>query len=230
MGTSSAKSVIGIVVALVICCCVISCSSQIPLAKPYPYSTQYKMQAARHWDSLSGDVVSRMTSAECSPASAPVYVVSAAGADATPFEKAYGEILKSQLVNAGIPVTVHDTGGPRMTYSSQVVRHNPGRFVRAGRGIIHIPVSLGVYLAKNTGETLEHWWPWAIGGAVAAEALLGHAGVHATDFELIVHTSLIDEGVYKMRHTDVFYINQPRWNGDYEPNYRLSGSVVEVTQ
>lgn len=204
-----------------------SCSSQAPVAKPYPYSKQHKMQAAHHWDVLAADVVGRMDETVIPPGKA-IYV-SLRVDETTPFEKAFQNLLITQLVNAGYPVTEKDQGDMRMTYNVQLVQQDSDRFIRPGRGWIFVPVAAGVYIVKNIGETMQHWWPWALGGALAYEGVRGHIAVKPTDFEVIITTSLVDGNTYVMRHTDIYYINEPRWIPPlWEGNYARLGKTMEV--
>jgi len=158
------------------------------------------------------------------PREKAIYVALPTG-ETTPFEKAFQNLLITQLVNAGYPVTNKDQGAMRITYSIQFVQQDSNRFIRPGRGSLLIPVGVGVYIIKNAGEVGEHWWPWAL----AAEELIGHIGISPTDFEVIITTSLVDGNKYVMRYTDIYYVNAPPWIPPlWEGNYAILGKTMEV--
>lgn len=206
-----------------------SCSSQAPVAKSYPYSEQHKMQAAHHWDLLAADVVVQVGKTQVSPTKA-IYVAAPAG-EMTPFKEAFRNLLITQLVKEQYRVVDKEQGSMKITYDVQIVHHDSGRFVRPGRGVIFIPVAVGVYIIKNAGEVAEHWWPWALGGALAAEEVIGRSDFFGTtDFELLVTTTLMDGNVYVMSHTNIFYINDPGWIPLLQNNYAALGKTMEVVR
>ena len=228
MVTSFAKIILNVgLLALFLCAMfAASCSSQAPIAKSYPYSEQAKMQAAHHWDLLAADVVAQVGKTQLSATKA-IYVSTPKG-EMTAFQEAYQNLLITQLVKGGYHVVNEERGSMKMTYDVQVVQQESSRFVRPCRGTILIPVAVGVYIIKNASDFAKQWCTWAIGGALAAEELIGREGFRPTDFELIVTTSLMDGNAYVTRHTEIFYINDPAWIPSLQNNYVALGKTMEV--
>lgn len=201
-----------------------SCTSQMPIATNYPYTEQQKMQAAHHWEVLAADVVRQLEQSNKISKSTPIFVVPKfylpdeedptiwtateplTMADETdrlitiPFKRAYQNYLITQLVNAGYNVVDNDGAAIlQITFDIQLVKHNDRRV----RGP-HIISMLDRLLA---------------GSADGA-----YIGVEASKYEVIITTSVKSKNMYVMRHTNVYYINEPRWDG----NYALQGSIMEV--
>lgn len=201
-----------------------SCTSQIPVATNYPYTEQQKMQAAHHWEVLAGDVVEQLAQNDVVSKTTPLFVapkfyvrrkenpvIWTAANPLTkvdesdrfvtiPFKRAYHNFLITELVKAGYNVVdIDETEAMRMTFDVQVVKHN-------GRPVC------GPHLISVLGRLLA-------GGLDGA-----YEDIEATEYEVIITTSVKHRNVYLMSHTGIYYIPKPAW----DDNYQLQGTVVEV--
>lgn len=143
------------VVLLLASTCLISCTSQIPIATSYPYTEQQKMQAAFHWNVLAADVVNQLeqnhTIAKDTPllvypkfyfqdkenpviwtTKEPLTAADESDQLATiPFNRAYQNYLIAELVDAGYNVVDAPTAARLiMTFDIQLIKHNDHRVRR----------------------------------------------------------------------------------------------------
>jgi len=201
-----------------------SCTSQIPVAANYSYTEQQKMQAAHHWQVLAADVVKQLGQNDKISVSTPLFVVpkfylpdqenpiiwtateSLTAADTgdlfitIPFKRAYHNFLITQLVNAGYNVVdSYRQAVCLVTFELQVIRHNE-RCVRTP----HLISALGRLLAGGLDGAYE--------------------GISATEYEVIITTSVKSANTYLARHTNTYYIDRPPWNN----NYAVPAKTVEV--
>jgi hypothetical protein len=222
-GVMIAKYVL-IILLLLVQTCLISCTTQIPVATNYPYSEQQKMQAPHHWEVLAAEVVNQLNQNRKVSGSMPIYVVPKfylpdkenptvwtaakplAEADESdclvtiPFKRAYQNYLIAQLVNAGYYVV--DDGQAAellMTFDVQLIKHN-NRPVRS-------PDIISKFSRVFAG---------AIDGA--------YAGVEAGSYEVVITTSVRKGNTYVMSHTGTYYIDTPLWDS----SYALQGKVMKV--
>ena len=114
------------------------------------------------------------------------------------------------------------------TYEAQVVRHlagqgdyQPGTVAALAGGILvarEIAIGSASSTAKAVGVTA------LIAGA---DLLVAHAKLHsATNTEVIVTTSLIDNNRYLMRKTDVYYVEDAEgvmFEAPFRPQLRTMG-------
>lgn len=191
--------------------CIGGCS-RIPQPVGYPYQEQQKMQAAQHWDVLANDVADQINSAliEHGYLNTPVYVKHACGQPddcgpgATfPFDEGFNDLLTTQLVNFGVPTRVaEDKNSLVAEYKVQVVYHQTDRFQSPRPGVI-TALTAGIMVFRNA--------PWelaTLAGAAAADVLLSTTVVSG-HFEVIITTSIVNDNLYVMRKSDIYYINDP---------------------
>jgi hypothetical protein len=184
------------------------CASQLPIAKNYPISTQQKARAAHHWDVLADDVAAQTQSAahgkESPLKGQPLYVRQPQ--ENTPFNKAFRNFLITRLVNRGATVVDHPKDAIEIGYETQLVRHASSRYTHipgtltaltAGLWVIHDMIGNGVAAAPGT-----------LGLAAAADWGMGHYAGGATHTELIVTTSIITDNQFRLRKSDVYYIEE----------------------
>lgn len=212
------------ILLLLVPMCLISCTSQIPIATNYPYSEQQKMQAPHHWDVLAAEVVAQLNQSRKVSSDMPIYVVPkfnlSAKEDATiwtaakplaeadesdrfvtvPFKRAYQNYLITQLVNAGYTV-VNDSKAAEliMTFDIQLIKHNCR------------PVRSPDIISK-------------LGRLTAGAADGAYIGVEASPYEVVITTSVKKGNTYITSHTGTYYIDTPLWDS----SYALQGKIMEV--
>ncbi|HQR04013.1 MAG: hypothetical protein JSR19_09705 [Proteobacteria bacterium] len=180
----------------------------VPNAEPFPDATLRKAKSAEHWNIIAGDVATQTAGLRDRPEiqGKPLYVLPSP--DNSDFSRGFQTMLTSKLVNSGLPVATKPAGAVSVKYEAQVVRHlagqgdyQPGTVAALAGGIL-VARQIAVSGASPTGK--------AVGAAavVAGADLLGaYAKLHsATNTEVIITTSLIDNDRFLMRKTDVYYV------------------------
>ena len=186
-------------------CLLGGCQSQVPMAASYEMTFQQKMQAAEHWRVLARDIV-----AQVGQRAAPYgydIAIEREGAT-TVFATAFDDMLVTEFVQSGF--VVRETAQPGsllLRYKTQLVTHAPGRDVRPpigtfaalGGGIIALHAALDNTLSAGNINVLT--------GVTAGALELGSGSIaQVTDTEFIVTTSLLSDGMYVARYTDIYYL------------------------
>jgi hypothetical protein len=116
------KAIGAISVALVLSGCV--SQSQVPLVESYPLTYQKVLNASHHWDVMAADVAAQLkaTISASGRASDSLSILDAP--DRTEFNRAFQNLLMTQLVKSG--VNVNSGHGSRLaaTFDAQVIRQS----------------------------------------------------------------------------------------------------------
>ncbi len=194
--------------------------SQAPVATTYPAETQKKMQSAYHWQWLARDLTGRVQAqmaADSDLAARPVHV-RAQGAD-TRFNRLFHTFLTTELLNAGVPLSLEPAGASVLAYTTQVVDHReplwnrptPGAITGLAAAFLLPAIAIEQGADSAAGVT-------AVGVATAAAVDAGVGGVSwPTDTELIFTATVRDEGVIRFRAAETFYIRPDDWTHYEEP-------------
>lgn len=185
-------------------------ASQVPVPTAYPISTQQKMQAMHHWSVLAEDVAGRISQAiDGNPMhdELRIYVVPAG---TTPFEKAFRELLITQIVQRGIRVTDMASNQAHLNTDIQMVRHHQKsiyteegvyRALRPGLYVRDMPPLVG----KHTQAVKHH---------VRDSEIFVDAGVYTREYprnELMITSSLTYNNDYLVRTSSIYYVDDPEW-------------------
>lgn len=184
------------------------CSSQVPLAKNAPLSTQLKARSTHHWDILADDVAREtFTLLEKEPKSGSAlrgkafFVVPQPGPSS--FDKAFRDLLITRMVNRGLPVVNRKGVGVDVQYETQVVRHNSFSYG-------HVPgtltaLSAGVWVVRELAKGSASLVPGGFVVSALADWGLGKYAM-TTPTELIVTTSIAVDSRYLYRKSSIYYI------------------------
>lgn len=187
------------------------CSGRIPEPIAYPYSQQQKMQASHHWQVLAGDLANRINNELITTdnMSKNVSVKETCGNEATPcdpneistFSEAFRDLLITDLVALGIPTKQQkDEETLEILYKVQIVRHNTDRSRSLQPGVL-TAISAAIVVLRDAPSNLV---TLAIGAASdvanANMTISGH-------YEIIITTSMVSNGKYLFRASDIYYIN-----------------------
>lgn len=185
------------------------CASQLPIPANHPISTQKKARAAHHWDVLADDVAVQTQIAAYGKESVikgkPLFIREPR--ENTVFTRAFRSFLITRLVNRGMPVVDRpEAGVVEITYDTQIVRHASNRYT-------HTPGTLtaltsGLYVIYSIADSGLSAFPGAVGLSAVADWGLGHYAGPATHTELIVTTSIVTDNQYRLRKTDIYYIEE----------------------
>ncbi len=197
-------------IAIALCALLVAGCSRIPQPVGYSYSEQQKMQAAHHWEVLANDVANQVNAELVSRGylDTPVHVrhvcddTQACKGDAPfPFDQAFNDLLTTQLVNFGVPTRpapADDTLD--VQYKIQVVYHRTPRYQWPQPGVL-TALTTGIMVFRNAPVEVA-----AIAGAAAADTLWSTEVMNG-HYEVVITTSIINDNMYLMRKSDIYYIN-----------------------
>ena len=217
--------VIGVAAAMAGCA-----NSPIPLAENFELTTQKKVRSAGHWELLSRDVIEQTAMAMEQAGIAPgVDLYVSLPANPSHFDKAFREFLITELVAAGKSVRMSPEGAVRVSYDTQVVRHEshrphfvPGQFTM---------ITGGLYAMY--GLRAEHLDARLAAGLLLAGAADYAASVNTggpTHTEVILTTTVSSGDRYLVRKTDVYYLEDSDaflFARVVQPNAKIMGVVAE---
>ncbi|NCC85879.1 MAG: hypothetical protein EOM03_17445 [Clostridia bacterium] len=171
---------------------VAGCANQVPVAENFSLSTQKKLRAPHHWDVIAEDVVAQTRQAiQNNEAIQGRALYVQPNVPASSFEHAFRNFMITSMVNHNIPVSDRPEGSVVVQYATQLVHHNIDRK--------YSPLLSGVVVARNIQQLSGHsgdvgpTWSYLTDGP--------------TDSELIVTTSIVEDGEYAMRKSDVYYVD-----------------------
>lgn len=132
----------------------VGCTSTAPLVEAFPESSQYKVEAAKHWDNFASEAADHIASVLKGGTQAAVYLQKSERP--TAFDKAFEAMLTTRLVNHGIAVTHEKRDSLVLKYQAQVVTHKdraaPFGVPPATEAVISVGMSNGYhYTARKTG-------------------------------------------------------------------------------
>lgn len=208
----------------------------IPVVQDVP--TQYRMEAARHWQVLANQTANKLvkTLNELPPTGGklpaegvpPMYL--ALPDNPTLFDKSFRDLLTTELVDRNVPVASQKTPGVlTVTSNVQVIEYGGKPSLRTFPGAA---TALGSFGALEYGL-------FTAGGAGAGLGVaLGALGIDAVmlhddpDTEVIITTSLEANGGYLARKTSIYYIqseDKPKYARQPPPKPRYPMRKVELS-
>jgi hypothetical protein len=193
--------------ALVVLCVAGCAVSQVPHPKTFPSTSQLNPKASEHWQTMADDIALQTRAsieARADLKGQPVYVVPAA--KPTPFGTAFHNFIVTRLVHHGVPVSTGPEGPLVLDYQSQLVRHGSERLVYHP-GTLTV-LTGGLLVARNIAEhglSPLGFAALGIGADIAASTL---DGAIASKLELNVTTSVVANGRYVMRKSDIYYLDE----------------------
>jgi len=194
--------------------------SRIPQPVGYSYSEQQKMQAAHHWEVLANDVANQVNAELVARGylDTPVYVrhvceekKDCTGSSPFAFDQGFNDLLTTHLVNFGVPTRpVPADDSLEVDYKIQVIYHRSARYQWPQPGVL-TALTAGIMVFRNAPFEVA-----AIAGAAAADALWSTEVMNG-HYEVIITTSIINDNLYLMRKSDIYYINDTDF-WQYQPS------------
>lgn len=198
----------------------VSACSQAPVATTYPAEVQKKMQSAYHWQWLAEDLTKRVQAqmeADATLTAKPIHV-QAQAAD-TKFNRMFHTFLVTELLNAGVPVSLEPEGANVLAYTTQIVDHRESLWNRPTPGAITGLTAAFMLPAIAVDQGADGAvGALAVGTATAAAIDAGIGGVSwPTDTELIFTATIRDGETIRFRKAETFYIRSKDWTHYEEP-------------
>ena len=194
----------------------VSCG-RIPDPVGYVQSEQNKMQAAHHWNVLAADIANQINNELIlnDYLDIPVFVRETCGdenepcpaSSSTAFEESFRDLLITNLVSLGVP-TRQKQGSDALVvnYKAQAVYHHRNRWRTIKPGLL-TALTAGILVIRNAPADLI--WLAAAGTIDFANA----AYVTSSNFEVLITTSIVADGRYLFRNSNIYYINdQDSWH------------------
>jgi len=201
----------------------ISACATRPTPVSHPYSSQKKIEVAHHWDIIAENVASQIKVSLEKAGLMTRYVFVTSNDYATEFNEGFKDMLTTHLVKQGVTTLAEKSlAYLAVEYKAQVLFHKSGKLSYVpspktgalavlGAGIIAITDAI-LSEASKTDLVL------AIGGTALGWSALDEATARAFTSgqpmsEVIITTSVVEQGIYVMRKTDVYYIvDQDFWH------------------
>ena len=180
----------------------------VPGAEAFPDASLRKAKSAEHWNVIAGDVAKQTAELKDRPElKGKDLYVSPAG-NGSDFGRGFHSMLISKLVNSGMSVATRPEGAIQVSYEAQVVRHlagqgnyQPGTVAALAGGVV---VARGIANSNSSSSAKTVEAAALIAGVDLLAAKVGL--LSATNTEVIITTSLIDNNKYLMRKTDVYFV------------------------
>lgn len=180
------------------------CATEVPVPTTYPYSTQHKLKSAHHWDVIAKDVAQQISSAMVKHNLVASPAIVTTEQPKAPFHKGFRNFLITHLVDLNQPIAVKDAD-VEVQIETQLVRHNSDRYASIPGELTVL--TAGIMVARNAALRWQDNQQAAgiLGLAALADWGKGYA-TGLTKTEVIVTTSILHKGQYRMRKTDVYYV------------------------
>jgi hypothetical protein len=186
--------------------------TRIPQPASYAYSEQQKMQASHHWNVLANDVANQINNQliQSDYIDKAVFVKSTCGSDAVPcergettqFNEAFRDLLITQLVHFGVPTSIEkQVADIKVDYKVQVVYHATNRST-VPPGVL-TALTAAIMVVRNASIEIQSL---ALGAGLD---IMDAAGPRNGHYEVIITTSMVADGKYLFRTSDLYYINDP---------------------
>jgi hypothetical protein len=181
--------------------------SPTPLATNFGTTTQKKLQAAAHWNTIARDVADNLSARL--PAGSRLFVNQ--HADASAFERAFVGQLTTSLVDAGHSVMRTPEGAMRVGVDTQAIAFTADRPQYRYTGLA-TALGVGVWALYDIVEYASNGpAKAAISAVAAADAYTWFRSEFASgvtpSMEIIVSASVTDASRYVARTTTAYYVS-----------------------
>ena len=187
-------------------------TSEAPIPKSYPLTTQEKIQAVYHWGLLAEHIaglvkVALETEYTNNRPGRPIYV---APSGITPFEKVFHALLMTKLFETGLSISNNPEQSLLLSFDIELVKY-PKR---------HVKVEKEIYKSLAMGLIVKDEVSFAESPDVSNIDNQSGEGVRQSkdeylftlpENEIIITSSLTYNDRYIMRNSSVYYIDDPEW-------------------
>lgn len=187
--------------------------SEAPVPKLFPLTTQEKIQAVHHWDLIAGHTAGLVKKGlETSYAARRLRGIYVSPSGVTPFEKVFHDLLITHLFEQGLSVSKDPEDNVILSFDIELVRH-PKRILGIDSRLY---ASLGPGLVVKTGppvpEDRNHVGrDYRISNKTRLSHEVGDHVFALPENEVVLTTSLTQNGSYMMRNSSIYYIDDTEW-------------------
>jgi len=201
-------SKLGFLAALIlnISACASVKSPDAPVPQNYAYSYQKQLQASQHWaivaDDMSNQVIKNLQARGLF--NQPVYI--AIKSNHSAFSQALNDFMITNLVKKGAKVSRSKEKSTVLDYKVQVLKFNANRSVALPSQAPLTVLAGGVAVTRVVADAIDltGFEQAIITGAVLTDLW---ANDKAPKLELVVTASMVENNLYTMRTTDIYYAN-----------------------
>lgn len=177
-----------------------------PIPQNYPYSYQKQLQASQHWAIVADDMATQLIKnlQARKVFDQPVYI--AIKSNQSAFSEALHDFMISQLLKKGAKVSKTRKKSTIVDYKVQVLKFNADRSTALPAQAPFTTLAGGVVVSRVLAETadLTGFEQAIITGGLLADLW---ANDNTPKLELLVSASIIENDIYKMKTTDIYYAN-----------------------
>lgn len=166
--------------------------------------TQKQIQSSRQWQIVAEDMAEQLaqTIQQNNWTKSTLHVFPQS--KPTTFTRAFNDFLITSLVNKGVKVTTVKTASRVFNYKIQLVEYNSFRSTMLSENYKFSSLAAGVVVARNIGEVLGVDGTLLAGGVALDAADLNFA----PNLEVIITSSIVENNVFVLRTTDIYYANR----------------------
>ncbi|MBW1780235.1 MAG: hypothetical protein JRL30_05805 [Deltaproteobacteria bacterium] len=186
--------------------------SEAPIPKLFPLSTQEKIQAVHHWDLIAGHTADLVKEALETGYPNRVRAIYVSPSGITPFEKVFHALLITKLFEEGLSVSNTPKDNLVLSFDIELVKH-PKRVIGIDKEVY---ASLGPGLiVKSSVPAQEVRSDADRAYRISRTTRLSNQGgdyiFTLPQNEIIITTSLTQNGSYIIRNSSIYYIDDPEW-------------------
>lgn len=183
------------------------CATDIPAPSGHPPSEQAKLRATHHWNIVAGHIAKQMQKQLPTLRSGDAVYLQPP-LNRSPFELAMHEFVITYLVEEGVRVDLNGAAPLQVSLRTQLITNVSERQTST---VPLTAIAAGIMVAYNVAAHANtEFVATAVLGSAAAYDLgtgrLTRPGAPSKT-ELIVTTSIADSEHFRMRNTDVYYID-----------------------
>lgn len=175
------------------------CASPVAVARNFPLGDR--------WEVIAADLARETALSEGTRLDGrPLYVQT--GQEGVALHQGFRNLMITHLVNMGLPVSDAPFGALKIDYETQIVRHDSPMPASQPGTLEVLPGGILVARSPASGSESPRIEPGAAGGAVTDADLATSHFSSPTHIELVVTTSIVDNGRFVMRKSAVYFVEE----------------------
>lgn len=183
-------------------------TAPVPVPRNFEATDQFKAGSAAHWQAMARHVVKQSVAGVQSLVQmGPLYV--AAPAEPSEFERAFAELLTTELVRAGFDVRHKPSGAVIVSYRAQVVHHRaPRPALSATYPLQWTSLTAGLMVLGGLAtESTSGAKAALLATAGLADAAISADAGGTTGTELLLSTTFTLQSAMVARVSEVYYLD-----------------------
>jgi hypothetical protein len=186
--------------------CATAKNPDAPIPQNFQRSYQKQLQASQHWEVVADDMANQVIKNLQSRNALDTPIFIAINSNHSAFSQALHDFLIAKLIKKGAKVSKSRDRSTVVDYKIQVIKFNSKRSVTLPAQAPLTTLAGGVVVSRVLADAtdLTGFEQALITGGVLADLW---ANDNAPKLELLVSASIIENSIYKMKITDIYYAN-----------------------